>query len=99
MSLSENRFPLFRDMRYEKSAGGERELVALLRLAFLEGTAAVHLRAAAPGAAELAVDEGRDAALAARGRELVGGDERVDCRNDECRLRRGERDEGLGLVG
>src|SRR5262249_57579115 len=49
------------------------------------------------GAAELAVDEDRDAAFAARGGEFVGGNERVDGRDNEGGLRRRQRDELVGL--
>src|SRR5262245_2496300 len=52
----------------EKLARRQRELVALLRLALQERAAAVHLGAPAPRARELPVDEGGDAAVAARGR-------------------------------
>jgi hypothetical protein len=45
----------------------------------------------------LAVDEDRDAAFAARGRELVGGNERIDGRDNEGGLRRRQRDELVGL--
>src|SRR5262249_40256662 len=60
---------------------------------------AVHFCAAAPGAAELPVDEHRDATVAACGRELVGGNNGIDGGHDERRFRRGERDERLQLGG
>src|SRR5580704_1879189 len=56
------------------NAGGEelgrrqRQLIALLGLAFEIGAGAIHLGAAAPGAGQLAVDIGGAAAIAARGR-------------------------------
>src|SRR5262249_36011527 len=87
------------DARGEEFARGERQLVALLRLALQERPRAVHLCAAAPGAAELPVDEHGNAAITARGRELVGRDQRIDGGDDERRFRRGERHERLRLVG
>src|SRR5207245_6080828 len=69
--------------RSEKFPRCERKLIALLGLAFVERTAPIHFSAAAPGAPELAVNEDRDTALAARGGEFVGGNEGVDDRHDE----------------
>src|SRR5262249_31767558 len=61
------------------------ELVALLGRAFEERSGAIHLRAATPGARELAVDEGDATAFGPRRRQLVfrndgvrrGGEESV----------------------
>src|SRR5258708_9540413 len=55
---------------------GQGELVALLGLAFLEGTAAVHLGATAPGARQLTVAEGHASAIGTPWRKLVGRRER-----------------------
>src|SRR5215472_5429329 len=62
----------------EELARRQRELIALLGFAFHEGPRTIHLCAAAPRTAELAVDEDGDTAIAARGRQLVGRDQRVD---------------------
>src|SRR5262249_11431672 len=83
--------------RREEFPRRERKLVALLGLALVERATSIHFGAATPGAAELAVDEDRDAAFAARGGELVGGNGRVDGRDNEGRLRRPQADELGGL--
>src|SRR5262249_20666531 len=62
-----------RDAGGKEFARRERKLVAIFGLGFAERAGAVHFRAAAPGAGELAVDEGRHAALAARRRGRGGG--------------------------
>src|SRR6516165_10588115 len=70
----------------------------ITRLAFQKGTCAVHFGAAAPGAAELTVDEYCDTAIAARWREFVGRDQRVDGGRDEGRFERRQGDEGFRIL-
>src|SRR5262245_50479053 len=65
-----------RDPGRKEFARRERQLVAVFGLGFAERSGAIHLGAAAPGAGKLAIDEGRDPALAARRRERVGRNER-----------------------
>src|SRR5579871_6888116 len=62
----------------------------MLGLAFEEGPVAVKPRAIAPGAGKLTIDEGDDAAIARRGREIVGGDKRVDRGGEERGFGRGQ---------
>ena len=50
-------------------------------------------------AGELAVDEDRDAAVGAAGRQVVGRDQPIDRRFDECRLGRGEKGVGVETGG
>src|SRR6266566_7105535 len=87
-----------RNPRREIFTRRQRQLIALLRFALPKWTRAIHFGATAPGAAELPVDEDGDTAIAARGREFVGWDQRVDGRDDERRLQRGQRDERLRLL-
>src|SRR5262249_56489790 len=61
-----------RDAGGEEFARRERKLIAVFGLGFAERAGAIHFRAAAPGAGQLAIDERRHAALAARRRERVG---------------------------
>jgi hypothetical protein len=83
--------------RGEKFPWRERKLIALLGFAFVEGTGAIHFRAAAPSAPELPVNENRHAALASRGGEFVGGNEGVDGSHDEGRFRCRQCDELVRL--
>src|SRR5262249_59272523 len=85
--------------RREEFPRRERKLVALLGLALVERATSIHFGAATPGAAELAVDEDRDAAFAARGGEFVGGNERGDGRDEGGGLGRRQRDELVGVRG
>src|SRR5215207_3146576 len=82
----------------EKLARRQRELIALLRLAFEERPAAVHLGAAAPGARQLPVDESGNAAFAARGGELVGRNERIGRGGEEGMLSRRQGQQRLGFA-
>ncbi len=85
------------------NAGGEelgrrqRELIALFRLAFEERAGAIRLRAAAPGAGELAVDIDRATAIAAGRRQFVGGNKRIDRGDDEGVLGLIEDEKRLGV--
>ncbi len=79
------------------SRGRQRQLIAVFGLARDEGARAIHPRAAAPRARELAVDIGDEAAIGARRRERVGGDDRVIDGAQEGLLGRRQRQHRLGL--
>src|SRR5262245_24852694 len=83
----------------EELARRERELIAEFRLALGKRAVAIEPRTAAIGTGELAIDEGRDSALAAGGRKLVGRDDRVRGGSEESVLRRGESEQRLGRGG
>jgi hypothetical protein len=80
------------DAGREELARGEGELIALLARALDERAAAIKPGAATPGAGELTVDEGDEAAIGARRREPVGRNEGVIGGAQERRLggRQGE---------
>src|SRR5262249_14734298 len=82
--------------RGEKFPRRKRKLIALLGLALTERAAAIHFGAAAPGAAELAVGENRDTALAPRRGEVVGGNKGVRGGHDEGGFGQRQCDELVG---
>ena len=67
----------------EEFARIERQLIAELRLCLGERSVAIKPRACAVSAGKLAVDEGGDAAIAARRRQLVGRDHGIGGRGKE----------------
>ncbi len=73
----------------------ERQLVAVLRLALQERTAAIEPRAVAPCARELTVDIGDETAIGARRRQPVGRNEGVIGGRQEGRLGGGQREIGF----
>ena len=79
----------------EEFARIERELIAELRLALGERPLTVEPCTGPVSAGELAVDEGDHAALARRGREIVGRNQGIDRRFHECRLGRRQREQRL----
>src|SRR5229473_3011568 len=86
------------DAGREELARRELELITVFRLCRTERPAAIHLRAAAPGARELSIDEGDDAALGAGWRQLVRRNDGVRGGREERRLVRRQREIRLGLA-
>ena len=86
------------DAGAEELARRERQLIPVLGLAGQERPLPIEPRAVAEGARQLAVDEHRKPHIGARGRQLIGRDQRVDRRLDERRLGgvQGVPDLGLG---
>ena len=74
----------------KKFARGQRELIALLGFTGYERPAAIHPRAAAPGARELAVDVVDQTAIGAGRRKGIGWDDCVIGGAEECCFGRGQ---------
>ncbi len=83
----------------EKLTRRQRQLVAVFGLGLAKRALPIELRAAAPRARELAVDERHHAALGPRRREVVGGDHGVGDRGEECRFARGQREQRVVARG
>src|SRR4051812_16861575 len=83
------------DTRDEELMRGERKLIALFRRALHIRSGAVHAVTTAPGAGELAVDEGWNAAFATRRGQLIFWDDGISGGGEEGGFLRRQNEPGV----